>query len=147
MDKDGKGTGRWHYTCMNDGQVWAVGHCSSWECCPDCEAQGVRMYSEESQKCPTCKGRGIVDNPNPCPGHATPEEAEQHYKDYLIEKSTITGPKQQEWPKHKCAVEGCNNEGNHLANVDAYHYYELCAEHADKNTLQSLVRVGESWES
>lgn len=26
--KDGKGTGRWHYTCRNDNQIWPVGYCA-----------------------------------------------------------------------------------------------------------------------
>lgn len=27
-DKDGNPSGIWHYTCMNDGRIWAVGYCA-----------------------------------------------------------------------------------------------------------------------
>lgn len=29
--RDGEGTGRWHYTCQNDGRIWPVGYCREHE--------------------------------------------------------------------------------------------------------------------
>lgn len=82
-----------------------------------------------------------------CPGHATEGEACEHYKQYLIDEMTRISPKTGVWPKHKCKVEGCENEGTHAISVGGYSYYEVCEEHADKGTLGKLLTVGESWES
>lgn len=29
---DGKETGIWHYTCMNDGRIWPLGYCKQNNC-------------------------------------------------------------------------------------------------------------------
>ena len=109
--KDGKGTGLWHYTCMNDSAVWPVGNCA-----------------------------------NGCPGHATPEEACEHQRQYLMDKAVYRGPKQEPWPKHKCALETCNSEATHLIDIPGtMRHWDVCAEHANRDALASLMpSVGES---
>lgn len=48
-DAEREDAGRWRYTCMNDGQIWAVGYCAD------------------------------------CPGHDTPEEANEHQTQYVLD--------------------------------------------------------------
>lgn len=150
---DGSGTGKWHYTCENDGACWPVGKCSSWDGCPDCDALShghVKNEKGEWVKCKTCDGKGIIKKATPCPGHATPEEACEHYKEYLLDGMKILGPKKEEWPKDKCDVEGCNKEATHLAMFPGHMLmdHQVCAEHATREVISKLVGgIGEIWSS
>jgi len=146
MDENGKGTGLWHYTCMNDNKVWPIGNCSAWESCKDCSSSDL-PFKLGGPPCSTCDGKRIVRKTTPCPGHKTAEEAEAHYKEYVMAGVKILGPKQQEWPKNKCHVKSCNKEATHLANVGPCECYELCEEHATKEIVETMVVIGESWSS
>jgi len=73
--------GKWRYTRMNDRQVYAIGSCSPFDNCPDCDGMPA-MCRPGRPVCTTCEGRGLVDSANPCPGHDTPEEAERHYYEW-----------------------------------------------------------------
>jgi hypothetical protein len=42
LQKDGKGTGLWHYTSMNDGVIWAIGFCAN-----DCPGHDTKEGAEE----------------------------------------------------------------------------------------------------
>src|SRR4051812_10748651 len=106
MDDQGNGTGRWHYTVENGKKIWPVGHCSPTEPCPECLKDPDKRYdfSHSKDDCVLCHGKRSVQRANPCPGHATAEEAETHYKEYLLDNTKFMGPKTEEWPKDKCAV-------------------------------------------
>lgn len=139
-------SGKWHYTCRNGENVWAVGYCSTHELCPRCGDKPWTWRIEDGDACVFCAGTGSVKRSDPCPGHDTRDEAEQHYEAYLLDHSYFR-PRQEEWPKNKCHVVCCNKEGTVEAVVDAYHLYVFCPEHANKETLSQFVRVGESWSS
>jgi hypothetical protein len=140
LQKDGKGIGLWHYTCMNDHRIWAVGHCSSWEVCPDCKETHAPGVRHDPPHCARCKDEGILKKENPCPGHKTPEEAEEHYRQYLIDSAEIRGPKKEEWPKEKCDVKGCNEEAKYLGIVTGRMMdKQLCEKHANKETMAILI--------
>lgn len=141
---DGESQGKWHYTCENDGKIWAVGHCSDWKTCPACEGKSG-LFTDI--KCENCLNKGIVKVENPCPGHETSQEAEEHYKAYILENASFSGPKTEQWPKYKCDFKDCNQEGIYLANVDYGQYYQLCPDHANKESLTVLVEVGDCWSS
>jgi len=138
-------TGKYRYTRRNNGRVWAIGHCSPTVACPACN--GRALWNTEEPWCPRCEHKGFIEVACPCPGHDTPEGACAHYKEYLLDHAKFQGPKQERWPKHKCAVAGCESEATHLATVDSYRMYELCAAHANREALVGLVHVGESIES
>ena len=119
VQKDGKGTGLWHYTTSNDrGGTHAIGNCSPWDSC-GCGEQPHGWPADPN--CPKCNGTGLVPKVNPCPGHATPEAACEHQKQYVLDRVTFSGPKLREWPKHKCAVPTCNEEATMLAIVEGRH--------------------------
>lgn len=162
IKRDGKGSGLYHYTVENDGYVMAVGYCSPWENCPDCKSDsrfdaggylrdedGSFKKDEKGQviKCSTCNGSGLVQKKDPCPGHATEEEACEHYKQYQLDKMVIHGPKKEQWPKEKCEVENCDSEATYLANFLGCHVHQVCEKHANRESISSLFRVGQSWSS
>lgn len=143
LREGGHGTGKWHYTCMNNDHIYPVGYCSPWDTCPDC--QGHSMFNSEA-KCEKCSNKGVIKSENPCMGHDTPEDAESHYKEYIIDKAHFYGPKQQEWPKNKCSVKDCNEEGNCLISADQSHF-EVCNKHNTRTVLRELISVRECWSS
>jgi RecJ-like exonuclease len=124
--------------------VRAVGYCSPWEICPDCKDK--LPHQAEAQNCQLCQGKGLIKSEHPCPGHATPEEAEEHYKQYLLDHSEFYS-KTKEWPKDKCNVAKCENEGTiygRMGNND----YLLCDLHATKEALSDVYgQVGQIWSS
>jgi hypothetical protein len=132
--------GKWHYTCERKGNIYPVGHCSLWETC-SCVEKGV------DQNCEICHGKGVFEKTNPCLGHDTPEKAELHYKEYLLDSMKKTGPKTEKWPKNKCDAENCEEESLYSISLTGGGYYELCECHANRECISSMISVGESWES
>lgn len=111
MTENGKGIGKFRFTCRNDKQIWAVGYCAE-----------------------------------DCPGHATPEEAREHYLKYLLDGIEIKGPQDFGWPKEKCSVEGCETEANHLATTrDPGRFYKipLCTLHATMEEAVKQIQAGD----
>jgi hypothetical protein len=52
-DKDGAGAGRWRYTCMNDGRVWAIGYCATLHChhaSPEEAREHYRQYELDHRR-------------------------------------------------------------------------------------------------
>lgn len=139
IGSDGKGSGRWHYTCHNKRiGTFAVGHCSPTELCPAC---GHRAWPPdfEPMKCDICGGTGIVQKANPCPGHSTPEEAAEHYRQYLLDHATYDlacVPTEQ----HRCQAEGCFRWTQKAADVrHTGGMFFLCDEHRNRETLEKLL--------
>ncbi len=149
MDAAGKPTGKWHYTCRNDGQTWAVGNCSPWESCPKCKDDQTKMLDCFGRDdCDVCHGKRLVCPESPCLGHDTPENACEHQKQYVLSKAKFMGPKPpSSWPKNKCEVDGCNEEGTFCGTCGGSIAYELCSAHANLEALSKLVHVGESMSS
>jgi hypothetical protein len=122
QDGDGKGTGKWRYTCYNDNQkrTWAVGYCAQ-----------------------------------DCPGHDTPDEAREHYKQYLLDialrldANADSVPGAVEPPKFKCEAEGCEALTSKAAKVGygIPRMFNLCPEHMNRETVETLFEVGSSFGS
>lgn len=153
IQKDGKGTGLYHYTCENNGAIYPVGYCSKYVSCPTCgPANGFgQVHNKETGEwilCATCNGKGSVDAEHPCPGHSTKEEACKHYRDYEIDHARRLGPKESKWPKNKCDYPGCNDEATYSYIMAGFGDSFFCEKHANKESLQ-LVHpdVGEIWSS
>lgn len=45
-DSDGKPTGKWRYTCMNDGLIWAEGYCKERSCEHATAEEAAACYRE-----------------------------------------------------------------------------------------------------
>jgi hypothetical protein len=134
--------GKWHYTCERNGDIYPVGHCSAWDPCSCIEKE-----SRIDQNCEICHGKGAVAKIKPCLGHDTPELAELHYKEYLLDSMKKSGPKTEKWPKHKCDAENCEEEALYSMLLNGGVNYELCECHANRECVSSIMSVGESWES
>lgn len=81
-----------------------------------------------------------------CSGHLTKEKAENHFKEYLLDKMSVI-EKKNEWPKHKCDFKECNKEAKNCVNLLGYVYYELCEDHSNKESVNVIHEVHESWSS
>lgn len=79
ISKDGKPTGRYHMTCQSGSGIWPVGYCASTRTCPECKGHSFMRVMEID--CARCANKGYIEV-EPCPGHATPKEAELHFREY-----------------------------------------------------------------
>jgi hypothetical protein len=118
-------SGKWHYTCRAGDAVYPIGYCSKYASDMICEDISA-----------------IMSGKNDCPGHDTAEEAENHYKQYVLDRLLFFS--MQEWPKYKCKE--CNNEAKFSVSADGA-FYQLCEIHANKETVSKFLVIGESWES
>lgn len=139
-DKDGNGTGKWRYCSASKTGSFAIGHCSQIESCT-CSPNTIFGITD----CEICQGKGFVSHPNPCPGHDTPEDACNHYREYLIDNARYDynmGDMQK-----KCEI--CGTWTQHMAAVPmASIYHTLCDEHRNREYLDKVMSpVGESWHS
>lgn len=84
-----------------------------------------------------------------CHGHASPEEAQEHYRRYLLGLMKKRGPKEQEWPKEKCCLKECNSEAKYLIDCPGHMgmHFEVCEAHNFVDAIAHLVKVGESMSS
>ncbi len=146
-----QGTGLWHYTTGKaKSGFYAIGLCSPYDTCPDCKGHS---FMSASIKCETCDNKGSVKREEPCPGHATAEEACEHYKEYLVSKAQYEDDKgeHEERTLSRCEFkkgtdEQCRSLTSGAAYVESRHYC-LCAEHRNPESLAEVVQVGESWHS
>lgn len=130
-------TGLWHYVCVSGDHTYPIGYCSPWEPCPTCE----QLFPDHD--CPTCLGRGLVKRDNPCPGHATPEEAQAHYKSYVLDHVTY----QEKSSTHWRACEICDEPTRGAASGGGdFYYWILCPKHLNRASVAELLTIGESWE-
>lgn len=99
-----KTNGKWYYTCSNSAGTFDVECCCQYMSCPDC----IEYFMSDNRilydGCKTCDGKHIVDKPNACQGHDTPEEAIEHYRLHNISNAK-TGFNEDE--QHKCEICEC----------------------------------------
>jgi hypothetical protein len=122
LQKDGKPSGRWHYTNYNDSlkTIWPEGYCA--------------------------------DPTSPCSkeGHATAEEACACKKRYDLDKKLRFDMKKMDQVSnlHRCQAPGCGEWGpNHAEIPSEMVFWCLCDAHANRETVEKLYEVGESFGS
>lgn len=114
--------GRWDYTCGSS----PVGYC--------CNERLAEVF----------KGEGLwIEGKHHVDAHATREEAEACYKAYLLDTRTRESAMKDQMGR--CRV--CGEFTTGLMCVGAYQLYILCDAHRNREALESLVVVGQSWES
>ncbi len=138
--ENGKSAGRWHYTCRNDDHTWAVGYCSPWTECPECHCQPLIHRAGLTESCIRCQGIGLIRKDSPCPGHATPEEACEHQKQYYVDTAHLDGRDSSH--QSKCQV--CQRWTDRVVTWGPgfMSVVILCADHATPDHLARFVRVG-----
>jgi hypothetical protein len=136
-------TGKWKYTSAGRDGVYEVGYCSSLSLCPDCGDIG-NFGTPQRQNCKKCLGSGLIDAENPCLGHDTPEEAEEHYKQYLLDRIDFQRPDHIKDQQLKCQICG---KWTQSTVGPGMRFFVLCDEHLNRAAVSELLSVGESWES
>lgn len=130
--------GRWDYTY--NGAPW--GYCREYQPLKDDGSiLPAEMARRENEKMQPLVGNFHTD------GHATKQEACDCYKRYQLDTSLRLQPSEPEnaTQQHKCQV--CQKWTACHASVGAYQLFVLCPEHQTRECVESLYRVGESWES
>lgn len=104
--KDGKGTGKYHFTRTNDGITFPVGYC----------ADG-------------------------CPGHDTPDEAADHYHQYLLDNARYDIGVHNYSP---CEI--CGELTNKVATLGPGHMevHNLCDKHRNREGLEKVSKRPET---
>lgn len=137
--QDGPLAGKWHYTVMNDGQIWPEGYCSKFRECPDCHGGSV-FASDPALACSTCSNAGVIEV-EPCPGHDTKQGAYEHQTQYLLDnKLRLDG--QYANAQYHCEI--CQAWTDRFAEIDD-RPYTLCDEHRTREVVTELFgTVGDS---
>ena len=144
--------GRWFYANEGISRItglagWApAGACGTIMTCPACK--GEAFHNSEARPCATCADKGAVTNPAPCPGHDTADEAYAHQKEHMLERS-LRFDEDRANPRtmHRCDAADCTTMTSGGARVGGYFHKHLCAAHRNRETVATLYRVGENWES
>ncbi len=138
---------QWDYTCQNDGHIWPVGYCSM-RPLKDCEQESVPWLPKEAWDKYKLEILARKEKYHDH-GHATPEEACNCYKEYMMDTSLrlyIPTPEQLESmdTQHKCEV--CKDWTSCMAELDHQHWH-LCQKHLNRETVEKLYSVAECWSS
>jgi hypothetical protein len=121
-------TKKWDYICMNDGQRWAVGYCSG---------KYPTVQDDESLEHRECYHED---------GHETAEEARECYKRYMLDNRLHLDGKMAN-QQMRCQVEQCDAWTQGTARLGGYTSFTLCDEHRNRETVEKLYDVFESWSS
>lgn len=83
-------------------------------------------------------------------GHASAGEACDCYKQYLLDFHLKFFPEVSD-PKHldKCQVDGCEvfTSGHGECGIGFSDHWHLCADHRNRQAVEPMIKVGESWHS
>lgn len=71
-----------------------------------------------------------------CPGHATPDEAREHYRQYQID--TARDRKTVQWGG--CEVCDTPTKDGVCIEPDQMEFHHLCPEHHNRATLETLIK-------
>jgi hypothetical protein len=151
--ESGPHAGKWHYTCMNDGAVWAYGACSSMKPCPACNADGKGLgkpFDPNPPACSTCDGKRWVKKTDEerC-WHETAEEAYEHERQRILDEGfEFRGGENTREQLNRCEAPGCKVHTDGVAfRIGNIGHFWLCKDHQNRETLDKLVTCGESWSS
>lgn len=83
-----------------------------------------------------------------CTGHATPDEAREHYRQYLLDTADFDGRLGQSSTsrtERKCEADGCDVWTDRFASVGPgrMEMHFLCDQHRNRENLDPLVIAGD----
>ena len=107
---------KWDYTRRNDGVIHAIGYCSG---------------GDRHEKC----HEG---------GHETKEEAQDCYKEYLLDNELRLEGHELANSKRLCECDGCVVWTSKMAPISPTRSFVLCDEHRTREVVSGLFSVGES---
>lgn len=129
--------GRWDYTY--NGTPW--GYCREFQPFTECSWMSQEWADKENAKQQPFLGKFHTD------GHATAEEACECYKQYLLDLNLRLALEDPANPQQLNRCQICGTFTARHAFVGSYNVFVLCPEHQTRESVESLLRVGESWES
>ena len=125
---------RWDYTSEWQNIIHPIGYCHAWK---DPDAWNLPMSEDQKQEYRQFSDKYHTD------GHETAVEACECYKQYLLDHTVRHSDDMD--TLLKCKI--CHDWTHHRVHVDRFMSFILCKKHANRETLEKLVKVGESWES
>ena len=121
--------GQYDYTCGD----YPVGYCAAFE-----EPVSLEYWREEQLKTyKSFKDKHHTD------GHLTEEDACNCYKEYQLDHHLRKGTLSESM--HRCRV--CGDFTAHYIEVGYCTHYTLCDKHCNREEVEKLYDVGQSWES
>lgn len=137
--------GKWDYTYKHDDAILPAGYCVPYEWIDPYRTDKPHLvYMSDQEKQNIRANREKYHDT----GHDTKEEACNCYKNYLLDNRTeyIIDPEQiTEVHMYQCAV--CKKLTSGYVTVEGYHRFVLCKEHNNRQSMEILFSVGESWQS
>jgi hypothetical protein len=130
-------TGKWFMGCVDGSGAFDIAPCDQRMSCPKCRADIWRdLYNNDP--CEYCDNLRFVDKPNACPGHASSEEAYEHYQQHKLEKS-VAGVDNE--TQKKCAICGVWTN-RYMAYGDSWWMdsYYLCEDHLTIKYLEQAIK-------
>jgi len=127
--------GRWDYTCSGR----PVGYCCPYSPIP--EDGSIPSAEKWNEKIAPLRDKFHTL------GHATEDEAQDCYKQYLLDTSLTLKTTEPENANQQNRCRVCKKFTACLAMVGAYSMFVLCPEHQTREVVAGLLVVGESWES
>ena len=77
-------------------------------------------------------------------GHETATEAQDCYKQYLLDNQLFLGLEMSN-QMLRCRI--CQQYTNRMARIGIYTHFVLCGDHMEREFVDKLLEIGESWES
>ena len=126
--------GRWNYTSMNDGEIYAIGYCHAFHEFDN--SIPVTEQEKEKHQANSHKYHTI--------GHATEEEACECYRQYLLDHRLHLNKEMGDQQK-KCHI--CGVWTDQFAEI-GINWYPLCPEHNTREVVATLFEAPvEIWSS
>lgn len=130
--------GRWDYTITDKyGKTRPTGYCMPYEFI-DPDTHDYPWMSEEQKSKIRATSEKHHSN-----GHATKEEAENCYKNYLFDE----GVRISVMTNQKLRCEICKQFTDGIVHIgNGYEFHILCDNHQDRESIKSLLHVEDVWE-
>ena len=120
---------RWDFTSMNDNIVHPIGYCHAYH-----ELDGTLYPITEEQQTEHRQHQTKYHTD----GHATAAEAEQCYKQYLLDRHLKLAQTLID-EQRKCQI--CHTWTSQYATIDNSCLYVLCPEHNNRTTVDALYEA------
>lgn len=128
---------RWDYTCKTShGLIYPIGYCMPYNII-DPDKEGSTLIASEEYKQKVRDNKDLYHSD----GHETEEEAQQCYKNYLLDEARYNSHMIDQMLR--CEI--CREFTDLVVHVDNRTFI-LCEEHNNREGLNSVLNVGESWE-
>jgi hypothetical protein len=131
--------GKWDYTCSMGDYIHPVGYCAAYREWTKEDEDRFAIPADDPQ---VVKSRSFKDKHHDC-GHDSPKEAEECYKQYLLDQKLHKGFSNE--VQRKCQV--CGEWTQHYIEVDM-RFWELCEKHNNRDEVSKLLPAPcETWAS